>query len=184
MIESGCAVTHWWPLGHDSCSRAEPDIHLQPRAPRSRRRRLSLCSLPVPKQFVVSLRSLISFAQWPTCRTWQSAHGIILMFFILRQVFTLPLCLRTPRQARNPVVCVQPRADRQQSSLPPPAWRGCDCLSASPFRKSEPVRGTAWAPASRPPPAHAECACCAAWKSACATSCRPSSSRLRIVRNN
>jgi hypothetical protein len=40
-----------------------------------------MCSLPVPKQFVVSLQSLNSFAQWPNCRTWQSAHGIILVFF-------------------------------------------------------------------------------------------------------
>jgi len=46
------------------CSRAEPDIYLQPRAPRSLRRRSSVCSLPVPKQFVVSLWSLSSFAQW------------------------------------------------------------------------------------------------------------------------
>jgi len=62
------------------CTDAEPYIHLRPRTPKSRRRRLSLCSLPVPKQFVVSLRSLISFAQWPTCETWQSAHGMILIF--------------------------------------------------------------------------------------------------------
>ena len=45
-----------------------------------------MCSLPFPKQFVVSLRSMISFAQWPNCRTWQSAHGIILMFCIYGQV--------------------------------------------------------------------------------------------------
>src|SRR5579859_4465556 len=57
LIESG------WPLrisglsAVDSCTDAEPYIHLRPRTPKSRRRRLSLCSLPVPKQFVVSLRS-------------------------------------------------------------------------------------------------------------------------------
>jgi hypothetical protein len=34
---------------------AEPDIHLLSQAPESRHRRLSLCSLPVPKQFEESL---------------------------------------------------------------------------------------------------------------------------------
>src|SRR3569833_295272 len=48
---------------------AEPDIHLRPRAPGSCRRRLSVCSLPVPKQFVESLKSLHSLAQSPPCRT-------------------------------------------------------------------------------------------------------------------
>jgi len=70
------AVTHWWPLGRWSlhwCRTIHPFAASNSEEPR---RRLSLCSLPVPKQFVVSLRSLISFAQWPTCRTWQSAYGI------------------------------------------------------------------------------------------------------------
>jgi hypothetical protein len=54
---------------------AEPDIYLRSRAAMSRHRRLSLCSLPVPKQFVESLRSLISIAQSPIGGTWQPAHG-------------------------------------------------------------------------------------------------------------
>jgi len=42
---------------------AEPDIHLLPRAAQGSRRRLSWCSLPVPKQSVKSLkRVLISIA--------------------------------------------------------------------------------------------------------------------------
>jgi hypothetical protein len=45
------------PLGGGSCSLAEPDIHLLPQADKSHRRRLSLCSLPVPKQCKESLRS-------------------------------------------------------------------------------------------------------------------------------
>jgi hypothetical protein len=53
---------------------AEPDIHLLSQAPRSRHRRLSLCSLPVPKQFVESLESLHSVAQSATGGTWQPAH--------------------------------------------------------------------------------------------------------------
>ena len=59
---------------------AEPDIHLLSQAPKSRHRRLSLCSLPVPKQFVESLGSLISFAQSAKCRTWQSAHDSSRLF--------------------------------------------------------------------------------------------------------
>jgi hypothetical protein len=59
---------------------AEPDIHLLSQTPKSRHRRLSVCSLPVPKQFVESLGSLISFAQSAKCRTWQSAHGSSCLF--------------------------------------------------------------------------------------------------------
>jgi hypothetical protein len=47
------------PLGGGSCILAEPDIHLLPQAPNSRRRRLSLCSLPVPKQSEESLGSCL-----------------------------------------------------------------------------------------------------------------------------
>jgi len=60
---------------------AEPDIHLLSQAPKSRHRRLSLCSLPVPKQFVESLGSAISFAQSAIGRTWQSAHFIHPVYF-------------------------------------------------------------------------------------------------------
>ena len=69
-----CASRRWFLLW------AEPDIHLLPRAPKSRHRRLSLCSLPVPKQFEESLGSVISFAQSATCRTWQSAHCVSCFF--------------------------------------------------------------------------------------------------------
>src|ERR1700679_3243348 len=61
---------------HRFLSSAEPDIHLQSRALKGRHRRLSLCSLPVPKQFVESLWSVISFAQSAIGRTWQSAHFV------------------------------------------------------------------------------------------------------------
>jgi len=44
---SGCARV---PLGWWSLLATGPDIHLLPQAPRSCRRRSSLCSLPVPKQ--------------------------------------------------------------------------------------------------------------------------------------
>ena len=56
------------------CIPAGPDIHLLSKTPKSPHRRLSLCSLPVPKQFEVSLGSLISFAQSAIDGTWQPAH--------------------------------------------------------------------------------------------------------------
>ena len=73
-----------------SCSQAEPDIHLQSETPKSPHRRLSLCSLPVPKQLEESL-GVASVARVVTCGTWQSAHRMILMFFpLLGRVFRLP----------------------------------------------------------------------------------------------
>jgi hypothetical protein len=59
---------------------AEPDIHSLSRAGEGRHRRLSLCSLPVLKQFEESLGSLISVAQSANGRTWQPALCVILMF--------------------------------------------------------------------------------------------------------
>src|SRR6266702_275949 len=55
---------------------AEPDIHLLSQTPKSLHRRWSLCSLPVPKQFVENLGRVISFAQSAIGRTWQSAHFV------------------------------------------------------------------------------------------------------------
>src|SRR5206468_1662029 len=69
---------------------AEPAIHLQSRALKGRHRRLSVCSPPVPKQFVESLGRVISFAQSATCRTWQSAH------FVHPVDFGSILCCRSP----------------------------------------------------------------------------------------
>src|SRR5262249_32681791 len=46
-------------------------------------RRLSLCSLPVPKQSEESLRSSISFAQSAICGTWQPARCVIYALFLL-----------------------------------------------------------------------------------------------------
>src|SRR5215471_6392297 len=68
------------PLGWWFLHLGEPDIHWLSKTPQSPHRRLSWCSLPVPKQFVESLRSLRSFAQSATGGTWQSAHRMILMF--------------------------------------------------------------------------------------------------------
>src|SRR6266851_4419676 len=86
---------------------AEPDIHLQSRALKGRHRRLSLCSLPVPKQFVESLGSVISFAQSATCRTWQSAH------FVHPVDFGSILCCRSPAFFRRHEVSLLPIHGKQ-----------------------------------------------------------------------
>jgi hypothetical protein len=59
LVRSGSAATHVCLSAEGCCILAEPDIHLLPQAPKSRRRRLSLCSLPVPKQFEESLGSCL-----------------------------------------------------------------------------------------------------------------------------
>jgi hypothetical protein len=64
------------------------DIHLLPQAPKSYCRRLSLCSLPVPKQSEGSLGSVISSAQSANGGTWQSAHGS--SCFLRRQCLCCP----------------------------------------------------------------------------------------------
>ena len=51
------------------------------RPKKGRHRRLSVCSLPVPKQSEESLGSLISVAQSVSGGTWQSARCVILCFF-------------------------------------------------------------------------------------------------------
>ena len=75
------------PLGWWFLHLAEPDIHLQSETPKSPHRRLSWCSLPVPKQYEESLQSLYSFAQSAIGGTWQSAHRKILMFFPSQEGF-------------------------------------------------------------------------------------------------
>ena len=74
------------PLGWWFLLSAEPDIHLLSETPKSPHRRLSLCSLPVPKQ-TEGASGVASVAQPVTCGTWQPAHRMILMFFASREGF-------------------------------------------------------------------------------------------------
>ena len=74
------------PLGWWFLLSAEPDIHLLSETPKSPHRRLSLCSLPVPKQ-TEGASGVASVAQPVICRTWQPAHRMILMFFHSREGF-------------------------------------------------------------------------------------------------
>src|SRR5260370_33113789 len=107
---------------------AEPDIHLQSRAPKSLHRRLSLCSLPVPKQFVESLGRVISFAQSATCRTWQSAH------FVHPVYFGSILCRRSPAFFRRHEVSLLPiHAKQICAHLPRHATSRPSAISFFPF---------------------------------------------------
>jgi hypothetical protein len=79
------------PLGWWFLLSAEPDIHLLSKTPKSPHRRLSLCSLPVPKQ-TEGASGVASVAQPVTCGTWQPAHRMILIFFLPGEVFTQRQC--------------------------------------------------------------------------------------------
>ena len=66
---------------------AEPDIHLLPQAPKSRRRRLSLCSLPVPKQCEVSLKSFLRCPGDLLQDLAACASNDLVLFFLITKVF-------------------------------------------------------------------------------------------------
>ena len=134
---------------------AEPDIHLLPQAPKSRHRRLSLCSLPVPKQFVESLRSVISFAQSATCRIWQSA--LCSSRFIWKQFYAAPVRRSSPDMKSR---CCRSTASRYET-----IFRATASVARFPLpfcslcHRSQLIRDSVSAPASQLLLAHAGCAC-------------------------
>src|ERR1700751_4216838 len=170
-----CASRHWF------LRSAEPDIHLQSRAPKRLHQRLSLYSLPVPKQFVESLGRVISFAQSATCRTWQSAH------FVHPVSFGSILCCRSPAFFRRHEVSLLP-IHGKQIRYHLPRYGKCRPISISffafPGHKSQPFHGSVSAPTWRLLPAHAEYVYCAASTAAYASPCRPSSVHLRTGRSS
>ena len=94
---------------------AEPDIHLLPRAREGLRRRLSWCSLPVPKQSVGSLRKSCDFRRsLGQGRTWQSARFTILRFSFRCDFYAaMPAMPRTGSKSR----CSRSTAMRYATSL-------------------------------------------------------------------
>ena len=163
---------------------AEPDIHSLSRAPEGRHRRLSVCSLPVLKQFEESLGSLISVAQSATGRTWQSARCVILCFFSRGPRFLGRRALVIFCTVRSRVARDRRRADTPPSSELRPASLDWRSLSAFLFHRPGPDHDPVWAPASRLPPARVGYACCAVWKAGCASPCRRSSFHHRRARSN
>jgi len=86
---------------------AEPDIHSLSQAPEGRHRRLSLCSLPVPKQYGESLRSESpSLSRQPrdlaACALWNPD--------VVQAAFKLP-CGCTLLPARSSALCDPQPAD-------------------------------------------------------------------------
>jgi hypothetical protein len=70
--------------------------------PGGRHRRLSVCSLPVPKQSEGSLGSFISVAQSVSDGTWQSARCVILV--LCWEVCGLPFETSTAKSGSQPIL--------------------------------------------------------------------------------
>ena len=166
---------------------AGPDIHLLSRAPKSLHRRLSLCSLPVPKQFEESLRSETSFAQSPNVRDLAACASIDPDVFVLSlsgKVFTLPRSAEFSR--RHEILLSALDRHHVADHLPGHGKRGPVGISSLQFSAhgSSPVPGTLSAPAWRLRSALSGCACCAVSIAACASPCRPNSSHRRTGRSS
>jgi hypothetical protein len=99
---------------------ADPDIHLLSRALEGRHRRLSLCSLPVPKQFVESLGSAISSL---SRRTAGSGSLRILFILLISAVSMLPESCGLPQVRSLSVVDLRQADTRPSSGLPHGAAR-------------------------------------------------------------
>ena len=148
---------------------AGPDIHLQSETPKSPHRRLSLCSLPVPKQ--TNVASEVAFLAQPTnCRTWQPAHRVIpFLFFLYKEGFFKLLPCRPKFRPARSLVPFGPRpACRPPVSWPRRVLPDSSSRAAALFREPGPTRESTLEPIWLLPPARAGYACSSAWKSACA----------------
>ena len=157
------------------------DIHLLSQTPKSRHRRLSLCSLPVPKQFVESLGSFISFARSAKCRTWQSAHGSSCMFSGSLQAAAVPAFFRRDKVSLFPI-------HGKQIGNHLPGYGECRPIAISfllfPLVDHSQLMALSWRRLGQLRPAFAGYACCAVWRAAYASPCPPSFVRRRRVHNN
>src|SRR5260370_28329506 len=159
------------PLGLWFLLSAEPDIYLLSKTPKSPHRRLSLCSLPAPKQTDGSLGS---------CHRRSARHlrGLAAcapsnpdVLFLAGRVTLPPCLLRVLRRARSPVFCVLLQACRRPSFwLRRASPDSCSLVVALAHRR-EPVRGCIEEPVSRPPREPAECACSFVWRWAFEPAC-------------
>jgi hypothetical protein len=144
------------PLGGGFLHSAEPDIHLLPRSPWSRRRRLSLGSLPVPKQFEESLGSCLRRPAGDLRDLAACASILILMFFPSQEGFYAAVrFVGTQPRARNPYCIFLQPASRPPSSVPQRARPDCRSRVAVPFREAGPARHCSAEPVGPPPPAPA-----------------------------
>ena len=163
---------------------AEPDIHSLSQALADRHRRLSVCSLPVLKQFGESLGSFDVRRSVGNRRTWQSARCVILSFFRPegRGFYAATLWesgkgtkSRRPRSTASRYATIF-RATASVARLAFP--------SAFLFHRPAREHDLVWAPVSRLPPVPAGYVCCAVWKAGCASLCQRSSFHRRRARSN
>src|SRR5579862_3111407 len=97
------------PLGWWFLLSAEPDIHLLPQATMGRRRRLSECSLPVPKQLEESLGSTYLLRSVGNRRDLAVCASMILFCFS-GQFFMLPGSPAAPQERTRGSPDPQPAA--------------------------------------------------------------------------
>src|ERR1019366_1133787 len=142
---SSCARV---PLGWWSLLPAGPDIHLLPQAPKSCRRRLSLCSLPVPKQSEGGIGSCLPRpgGQLQDLAACASNNSVFVLPY-QEGFFKLLPCRPTLRPARSPVSSGLPPACRPPASGPQRAWPDSCSPAGVPFPEQGPVRGSSGAPA-------------------------------------
>src|SRR5271167_1986938 len=170
------------PLGDGSCIRrtGHPFPVLGPEGPSQKIEYVFAAS---PETIRREPRELISFAQSATCRTWQPARCVILLFFSRGRRVRPPRPCDLP-PARSPVLL-----DPQPANTPPScelrqALRDWHSPSAFRFHRPERADGPVGGPAWRLPPALVGYACCAVWKAESAVPFRLSSFRPRRARSN
>jgi len=131
-----CASRRWFlPL-------AEPDIHLLSPAPEGLLRRLSLCSLPVPKQSEGSLGSLRSFCSVGHLRDLAACASCNPdLFFPTASVFSKPPPCFSVRKEGSPFLGDRRRADTRPSFELRPRWRDSRCPSVFLVHGLGPARG-------------------------------------------
>jgi hypothetical protein len=171
------------PLGWWFLLSAEPDIHLLSETLKSPHRRLSLCSLPVPKQTDGSLGSCLrhSARDLRDLAACAPNDPDVLYFQAGFYAAAVP-----PSCSAGAKSCfLRSTASRwRPSSWLRQASPGSCSLSVAPPHKPAPAHGCIEEPVSRPPPALAECACSSASRWAFERACPPSFSPRYKVRNS
>ena len=170
------------PLGDGSCLRRTGHLFAVSGLV-SLHRRLSLGSLPVPKQSdgasgVNSVAQSANLRDLAACAPWNPD-----IFFLLPRRFT-PLPCFSVRKKRSPFPGDRRPADSPPSSGLRPELHDWHFLSAALVHAAEPAPGSHGVPLWPPPPAPAVDVCCAAWKAVSASPCRRSSFPPHTARNS
>ena len=125
-------LTQPLPLGWWFLLTAEPDIHLLSKAPESPHRRLSLCSLPVPKQFERASGVCTPSLSRLTAGPGSLRIGIILMFFYSTGSFS-GCCCASEFLGRHEISLLAFHSEHIGNHLPGYGQRGAIRISSLPF---------------------------------------------------